>query len=127
MSEKYRILVIDDEDAIRESLRAYLEDYDYEVYAAGSAEEAMQCLQDHSIDLAVVDMRLPGESGEAFIINARKKDNKLQFVIHTGSVEFQLTDTLQESGVNSEHIYLKPLHDLSVLAVGIGALLNERK
>ncbi|MCW8890115.1 MAG: response regulator [Sedimenticola sp.] len=127
MSQQYKILVIDDEDAIRESLRAFLEDFDYEVYAAASAEEAMQVLHEHAIDLAVVDMRLPGESGEAFIINACKKDAELQFVIHTGSVEFQLTDLLRQHGVRPEHVFLKPLQDLSILAAGIGALLNERK
>jgi DNA-binding NtrC family response regulator len=127
MSKKYRILVIDDEDAIRESLRAFLEDYDYEVSAAGSAEEAMQLLESQLFDLAVVDMRLPGESGEAFIVKASESGKAMRFLIHTGSVEFQLTDVLKSHGVKSEHVYLKPLHDLSILADGIGALLHNEK
>lgn len=124
---KQRILVIDDEDAIRESLRAYLEDYDYEVSSAASAEEAMQLLRGQVFDLAVVDMRLPGESGEAFIVGVSELYSDMQFVIHTGSVEFQLTDALKAHGIKPAHIYLKPLHDLSILAEGIGELLNERK
>lgn len=127
MAKKKQILVIDDEDAIRESLRAFLEDYDYEVFVAGSAEEAMQVLQRHTIDLAVVDMRLPGASGEAFISNAGGAYADLQFVIHTGSVEFQLTDVLKLHGIKPEHVFLKPLQDLSVLVTGIEALLDERK
>jgi DNA-binding NtrC family response regulator len=124
---KYRILVIDDEDAIRESLRAFLEDYDYEVSAAGSAEEALQLLEDQAFDLAVVDMRLPGESGEAFIVSVSDSGTDMQFVIHTGSVEFQLTDALKQHGIKSEHVYLKPLHDLTILAEGIDALLQKKK
>ncbi|TVO78324.1 response regulator [Sedimenticola selenatireducens] len=125
MPKKYRILVIDDEDAIRESLRAFLEDYDYEVSAAGSAEEAMRLLKTQVFDLAVVDMRLPGESGETFIVKVSESGNAMRFVIHTGSVEFQLTDVLKHHGVKSEHVYLKPLHDLAILADGIGALLHN--
>lgn len=125
MTRQPRILVIDDEDSIRESLRAYLEDFDYQVDSADSAEEAMLLLQQRPYDLAIVDMRLPGESGDVFIIKARALFKGMQFVIHTGSVEFKLTDELMRLGVDPRYVYVKPLHDLSVLVKGVRELLHE--
>ena len=122
----YNILVIDDEVSIRESLKAFLEDYDYIVDSANSAEEALEMLESNSYDLAVVDMRLPGESGDAFIIQAHERFQELRFLIHTGSVEFQLTEGLRQLGMTPEHVYLKPLHDISILAEGIAKQLEQQ-
>lgn len=127
LSEPFRILVIDDEASIRESLCAFLEDYDYVVDSAESAEEALEMLQHERVDLAIVDMRLPGESGDVFIIKAARLMENLRFLIHTGSVEFQLTDTLKQQGITAAHVYLKPLNDLTVLLEGVRNLLNEKK
>ena len=118
-----RILVIDDEASIRESMTAFLEDYDYEVESAESSEDAYELLTSNDYDLAVVDMRLPGESGEAFILKVKPQWPEMRFLIHTGSVEFQLSDDLKKLGVMPEHVFLKPLHDLSILADGIAEIL----
>ncbi len=127
LSEPYRILVIDDEASIRESLSAFLEDYDYVVESAESAEEALDMLQRERFDVAIVDMRLPGESGDVFIVKAAALMQDLRFLIHTGSVEFHLTDILKNHGITAQHVYLKPLDDLTVLVEGVRTLLNEKR
>lgn len=119
------ILIIDDEASIRESLGAYLEDHNFQVSSAGSAEQALGMLGQRHFDLAVVDMRLPGESGDAFILAAAKAYPELRYLVHTGSVEFRLTPELATQGIRSEDVYLKPLHDLSLLVDGIRARLNR--
>lgn len=124
---EFRILVIDDEDSVRESLGAFLEDHDFRVKCAVSAEEAFEMLQHDHFDLVVVDMRLPGESGDAFILKAAELFSDLRFVIHTGSVEFQLSEELLARGIEARDVYLKPLHDLSLLVDGIKTLLNDRR
>lgn len=126
MSEP-RILIIDDEESVRESLSAFLEDHNYQVKCAVSAEEAFEMLQHDHFDLAVVDMRLPGESGDAFILKAAESFSGLRFVIHTGSMELQLSEELMARGIEARDVYLKPLHDLSQLLDGISALLNGRR
>jgi CheY-like chemotaxis protein len=126
-SEPFRILVIDDEASIRESLCAFLEDHDYAVESAESAEEALEMLQRARFDLAIVDMRLPGESGDVFIVKAAQLLRDLRFLIHTGSVEFHLTEALKKQGITTEHVYLKPLNDLTVLVEGVRKLLHEKR
>ncbi len=125
MPEPLHILVIDDEASIRESLCAFLEDHGYLVKAVESAEDALALLQHERFDLAIVDMRLPGESGDVFIVKAARLMKELRFLIHTGSVEFHLTDALKQQGITAEHVYLKPLNDLTVLVEGVEKLLNE--
>ena len=60
--EKYRILVVDDEEPIREILQFNLSDEGYNVEVAGSAEEALQ-LDIKSFDLLLLDVMMGGISG----------------------------------------------------------------
>jgi two-component system nitrogen regulation response regulator NtrX len=58
-----KILLIDDEEAIRLSLRGILEDEGYTVIEAGSAEEGIAMIDSESPDLAFLDVWLPGMDG----------------------------------------------------------------
>ena len=55
MSEKkkIRVLVVDDEVSIRESLKCFLEDYEYDVVAAGTAEESLAYISESEFFLGV--------------------------------------------------------------------------
>lgn len=57
------ILVVEDEDAIREMLVMVLEQADLQVTAAASAEEALRSLAENRVDLLLLDWMLPGISG----------------------------------------------------------------
>jgi len=57
------ILVVDDEKLIRQQLNTLFEKYGFSCYQAGSAREARQILQQEKIDLATVDVIMPGENG----------------------------------------------------------------
>lgn len=60
-----RILIVDDEDGIRFSLRGILEDEGYEVVEAGSAEEGLTLLAAEPVNLVFLDIWLPGMDGLA--------------------------------------------------------------
>lgn len=57
------VLVVDDEEPIRNALRKYLKQQQFEVYAASSADEALQQLRLHKVALMLSDIRMPGTSG----------------------------------------------------------------
>lgn len=59
-----RILLVEDEKAIREAVAAYLEREGYWVTAVGDGEEAIAEFSKHSFDLLVLDLMLPKTSGE---------------------------------------------------------------
>jgi two-component system nitrogen regulation response regulator NtrX len=63
MSISARLLVVDDEDDIRASLRGILEDEGHTVFEAASAEAGLEFLERESVDLVFLDIWLPGMDG----------------------------------------------------------------
>jgi two-component system nitrogen regulation response regulator NtrX len=58
-----RILIVDDEQSIRQTLQGVLEDEGYTVYAVGSAEQCLAELQRHSYDVVLLDIWMEGMDG----------------------------------------------------------------
>ncbi len=114
-----RVLIVDDEIPVSQSLVGFLEDCDLDVAAAGSGEEALELAQKEHFDVAIVDLRLPGMSGEALIIKSKTLVPKLRFLIHTGSVDYRLSEELKRIGMRPEHVFLKPMDDLNELVYAI--------
>jgi CheY-like chemotaxis protein len=123
MSSPIRVLVVDDEPSIRNSLVEFLEDCQFEVAAAESAESALDLIARVPIDVALVDVRLPNLDGDSLIRQAHVLHPRMRFLIHTGSVAYKLPDELKTVGVAPEHIFLKPQMDLSVFSDAICKLM----
>ena len=124
MSSLIRVLVVDDEPSIRNSLVEFLEDCQFEVSAADSAESALELVDQTIIDVALVDIRLPKLDGDSFIIKAHERCPEMRFLIHTGSVEYKLPAELKHFGVTRKHVFLKPQMDLSVFEHAIRELMS---
>ncbi|MEJ2638951.1 MAG: response regulator [Desulfosarcinaceae bacterium] len=122
-----RVLIIDDETSIRTSMGEFLEDFGFEVTAVGSAEEALEAIVERSFDVAVVDIRLPGIDGDDLIIRAHDLAPTLHFIIHTGSVEYRLSDALKAIGLHKDHIFIKPITDLASIVTAIQAMAARKE
>lgn len=109
------VLVIDDEPAICASLSAFLEDYGFQASTAESAEEALDLMKSNTYDICIVDLRLPGMSGEDLILQAKERYPNQKHIIYTGSISYNLSDKLKEQGMRPEHVFLKPIRVLSLL------------
>ncbi len=124
---KIRVLLVDDEAAIREGLVEYLEDYDFEVAAAMNAEEALNILAKKPHDVAIIDLRLSGMGGETMILRIHQIYPSLRFLIHTGSTDYRLSKELKLIGIQSEHVFFKPVLDLTQLYKGINNLVRGKE
>ncbi|HMM39143.1 MAG TPA: response regulator [Desulfovibrio sp.] len=104
-----RVLIVDDEERIRRLLLEYFEDYgEFRLVATESGEAALQALAEEPADLCVVDMRLPGMNGEAFILAAGERRLCRRFLVHTGSVDLSLSEGLRRLGITEKDVFFKP-------------------
>jgi two-component system, NtrC family, nitrogen regulation response regulator NtrX len=81
---KPRILVIDDEAAIRESLRMILEYEDYGFLGASSGQEALALVQRDRPDLVLLDIKMPGMDGMEVLRKLHALDETLPVVMISG-------------------------------------------
>ena len=79
-NDKYHILLVDDDDKIRDLLQKYLIENDYIVSTAADAEEAMKILKIIKFDLLIIDIMMPGIDGYELTKNIRI--NTLVPIIH---------------------------------------------
>lgn len=81
-----KILIIDDDPDIRHIVSRTLEGGGFEVVAADSGNRLDYLTNHHSIDMAIVDLHLPGESGLA-IVEKLRRASPMGIIILTGSAE----------------------------------------
>ena len=80
-----RILVVDDEDAIRLTLDTMLRRRGYAVTTAGSGAEALTLIDQQPFDLLLLDLMMPGLSGLDVARHAREQQPTAAILILTGS------------------------------------------
>jgi DNA-binding NtrC family response regulator len=74
MTKKFRILVVDDEAAMRESLRDWLMEDGYEVGVASSGQEAIAMAMDKTWEVILLDLKMPGMDGLATLQRLKEEE-----------------------------------------------------
>jgi DNA-binding response OmpR family regulator len=118
LSRRKRILVVDDDDAVRDGLDAVLVREGYEVVAASNGIQALAVLRRQPCDLALLDMNMPLLNGWGTIGELRRLNRWLPMIIITARPDQRTL--ARESGVE---LMEKPL-DLPLLLRRIDALLQ---
>ena len=80
-----QVLVVDDEEPIRNALKKFLAQQQLEVYAAGSGEEALAQLRRHRVSLMLCDIRMPGTSGVDLVPQALEIEPELAILMLTAA------------------------------------------
>jgi DNA-binding response OmpR family regulator len=117
---KKRILIVDDDMAIRKGLKKLLKKANYDVTVAADGFEAVDRFGSEPIDLLLLDLNMPGKDGWAAYENITRKDPYLPTIIMTG-----LPDQFPIAAAGGTGALLeKPLEPKELLAV-IENLLDE--
>jgi two-component system response regulator PhoP len=117
-----RILLVEDESALREQLSAQLEEKGYSVDAAPDGETGLYLGREYPMDLAIIDLGLPGLSGIDLIRELRRAERPFPVLILTARDAWQDKVEGLESGADD---YLtKPFHAQELLA-RVNALLRR--
>ncbi|MBW4082278.1 response regulator [Paenibacillus sp. S150] len=108
----HQLLIVDDQTAIADDL-AYMLDWQEigigTVHKAYSGKEALDLLYEHSIDVVVTDIRMPGMSGLELIAEIRSRWKHIKCILLTGYADFEYTQ--QALRLHSSNYLLKPVED----------------
>ncbi|MBT4045817.1 MAG: response regulator [Rhodospirillaceae bacterium] len=115
------ILVVDDDDRLRDLLQRYLGEYGFRVSTASSAAEARTALSGLSFDLLVLDLMMPGESGLDLTKDIRRS-NSLPILLLTAMGEAEDRITGLEVGADD---YLSKPFEPRELVLRIEAILRR--
>jgi DNA-binding NtrC family response regulator len=96
--EQARVLVVDDEAAIRFTLDMILRRVGYTVITAANGEEALACLMERPVDMLLLDLGLPGISGLKVAQYAQEYHPSTVVVFLTGSSDFDAMPVEQQVG-----------------------------
>ena len=113
-----RIIVIDDESAIRRSFELALEESGYGVDTASSGKEGLEMLQNEAYDLVFLDLKMPGLTGVETLRELRKRDENIPVYIVTAFYGefFDELSAMAENGVEFE-VLNKPVDGDMILKV----------
>jgi len=82
--EKINLLIVDDEEQFLESISKSLELRDFNVISVNRGEKAIEAAKNNPIDIALVDLKMPGISGEETLKLLKQEHKWMEVVILTG-------------------------------------------
>lgn len=79
-----RILIVDDEEFVREAIELYFSTEGFQTFTASSGAEALERIREESIDLAILDIMMPGMDGIQLLREIKKFDADIEVVMASG-------------------------------------------
>ena len=124
MKDKGRLLIVDDEPIVRDSLGKWFAEEGYDVAAAESASEALHRMAEGRWDLALVDIKMPSTDGIELQQRMREVDSQLIVIIMTG---YASVETAVAALKNGAYDYVTKPFDPDDIAHTVRNALSHRK
>jgi len=117
-----KILVVDDEELIRDYNQAFLEASGYQVKVASNADEAIKLLESESFDLLYSDNKMPGKSGFELIGIVVQRWPGLKCILASGHLE----DSIQRTVIGWGGVILKKPYHMNEALKAVAGLLASK-
>jgi DNA-binding NtrC family response regulator len=123
MDNRKSILIVDDDHNFRRVMTRILDDLDYELLAAGDADQALAMCRGHEgdIDLLIVDLVLPGMSGPELIAEMVELYPDVKVIKVSG-----MMDLSDSPALNAGRQFLKKPFDAATLRAKVQLALGHR-
>ena len=108
-----KILIVDDEKEIVDLLEVYLKNDGYEVYKCYNGADAMKCIENSEIDLAILDIMMPDIDGFRLCQKIREK---FYFPIIMLTAKIEDSDKIMGLTIGADDYITKPFNPLEVVA-----------
>ncbi|MBE5939630.1 MAG: response regulator transcription factor [Lachnospiraceae bacterium] len=109
----YRILVVEDDNEIREGVEIYLKSQGYEVFQAKDGIEGLEVIGREEVHLAIVDVMMPRMDGIHMVMELRKKHD---FPVIMLSAKSEEVDKIMGLNMGADDYVTKPFQPLELLA-----------
>jgi DNA-binding NtrC family response regulator len=119
-----RILIVDDEDSIRDYLSMMLEREGYEVSACEDGKKALRLNTKKAYDVVITDIQLPGMSGIEVLTSLRESDPTIPVIIITGHASQE--SAIEALNIGAYYYLLKPVSNEELKQVVRTALEMRR-
>lgn len=120
------ILIVEDEEMLRELLKQILESNGYTVFSTGDVDEALSLYTErhHQIALVISDVGLPKRSGFELLLQLKQVNPSIRLIFTSGFLEPQLRSKMLNEGV--QHFIEKP-YDIKKVTQTVRAALDQEK
>lgn len=119
------LLIIDDDEVVRASLAAYLEDSGFSVLQAGNGQQGLQVFEAHQPDLVICDLRMPQMGGLELIRRISELAPQLPVIVVSGAGV--MSDAVEALRLGAADYLIKPLEDLAVLEHSVRRALDRSR
>ncbi len=122
-----RVLIVDEDPAVRERLSAFLKDYGFCTASCDCAKEARRLMFESAYDVCITELHLPDLGAEDLIQLASIRVPAQRYIIHTDTLSYSLPPELKALGMRPEHVFHKPVRVMNLLVKCIKELVDERE
>ncbi|KQQ56270.1 fused response regulator/phosphatase [Pseudomonas sp. Leaf127] len=119
------LLIIDDDDVVRASIAAYLEDSGFNVLQASNGLQGVQTFEQQRPDLVICDLRMPQMGGLELIRQVSAIAPQVPVIVVSGAGV--MSDVVEALRLGAADYLIKPLEDLAVLEHSVGRALDRAR
>ncbi|WP_296247285.1 two-component system response regulator RssB [Pseudomonas sp. UBA4194] len=119
------LLIIDDDDVVRASLAAYLEDSGFSVLQANNGVQGLQVFEQQQPDLVICDLRMPQVGGLELIRQVTERAADTPVIVLSGAGV--MNDAVEALRLGASDYLIKPLEDLAVLEHSVRRALDRSR
>jgi serine phosphatase RsbU (regulator of sigma subunit) len=118
-----KLLIIDDDEVVRASLAAYLEDSGFSVRQASNGLQGLQVFEQERPDLVICDLRMPQVDGLELIRRISELEAETPVIVVSGAGV--MSDAVEALRLGAADYLIKPLEDLAVLEHSVRRALDR--
>jgi signal transduction histidine kinase len=116
------LLIVDDEDGPRQSLRVIFKD-EYDLLMADDGPTAIELVQKHAVDVAILDIRMAGMSGIEVLERLKYVNPEIEVIMMTA---FETTDTIRQALRLRACDYINKPFDLATIRAAVSQAMQRR-
>jgi CheY-like chemotaxis protein len=120
------ILLVDDEESVRNSLATFMRSLGHEVRLAANGLEAIEALRAQPADVIVTDVNMPDMDGIEIVVALREAADRVGLIVISGGGLFGTDMLLDSAGALGADVTLEKPIDLDVLRTAIETLVARK-